>query len=128
MDIACQYLGETVTSVINKSFRQTIDRYYKVRSEDTRLAREIAEGDNAQFMYEAALRESLILKHLGFDSITALLTGADTSKISAFKEFLEIENCKALNVPYIPFKQRLEIMLNIALKNKTQDSSDDSIH
>jgi predicted transcriptional regulator len=119
LETACQYLGLTITAVFNKAARQTLDEYYKQMSNDTKIAREIADGDNYQFMYEAALRESAILKSLGFDTVTALFTGAEKTKILAFKEFLELENCKALNIPYVPLKERLEIIINHVLNAKT---------
>jgi predicted transcriptional regulator len=99
---ACEYLGENVTSVIHQAFRQQVDRYYKARASDTRLVRDIADGDNYQLMFNAAKREAYVLQKLGIDSVHDLLTTPDATKKTMFYELLLQQYLNDNGIEYVP--------------------------
>lgn len=108
IETACEYFGETVTSVIRHAFRQKIDQYYKARAIDTETARNIADGDNFQLMFEAAKREAYILQKLGFDNVFKLVESADATKQRMFYEFLLKEKLKDFGLSYTPSRNDSE--------------------
>lgn len=102
VELACNYFGESVTSVIHHAFRQKIDQYHKARAFETSTARAIAEGDNYQLMFDAAKREAYILQKLGIDSLHDLLTAPDSTQKTMFYEYLLQQYLKDNGVEYVP--------------------------
>lgn len=105
---ACAYLGCTLSSIIHHQLRSTIDEYYKQRANDTRHARLIAEGDNHQFMLEAAKREAYILNKLGFDSYLHMADSRDAVNYQMFYNFLLERVCNDLGIDYVDMTKRLK--------------------
>jgi antitoxin component of RelBE/YafQ-DinJ toxin-antitoxin module len=105
---ACEYLGETITSVVHKKFRSVIDEYYKQRAQDTALARQIADGDNYHHMLQASKREAVALHQLGFDSILDVYNSSETVRYSMYYNFIFRLVCKELGIPYEEMPQRIK--------------------
>lgn len=99
---ACDYLGETVTSVVHHAFRQKIDQYYKAKAFDTKQARDIADGDNYQLMFDAAKREAYVLQKLGIDSLHDLFTAPDATQKTMFYEYLLQQYLQDNGLEYVP--------------------------
>lgn len=63
---ACEYMGTTLSAVVTHALRSEIDRYYKLRLDDSKAAKQMAESENHDLMLNAAMREAEILHQMGF--------------------------------------------------------------
>ena len=54
---ACKYLDRTVSDVIRAALRSVVKQYQTERAQETRVAREFAQGEHAQVAYDALVRE-----------------------------------------------------------------------
>lgn len=69
---ACNYMGTTLSSVMTHALRSEIYKYQQQSAQDSKDARNLAEGENYQLMLNAAMREAEILKQMGISEFLKL--------------------------------------------------------
>lgn len=107
---ACEYLDVTITHVLTQAVRKTIQDCRDKRLKDKEDIRKITETDRLEYLYQAGLREAVILNHLNIASYSKLLRESNLNSVNwlAYQEFMVAQVFKNNGLEYEPYTEKVK--------------------